>query len=229
MRAILWDLRLQMRYRILTVAAFITALYCALFQLLPASTRPVAAVVLIFSDPTTIGFIFVGVLVLFERAEGTLQAVIVSPLSELQYLWSKAISLTLVSVGCSVVMACVARGGIDFNVGLLVLGTALSSIMFVFVGIVGVVRVRSVNAYLVIVPQFLIPLALPLIPSLGIFESPLFYAIPTMGSIVLMDGSMGGRTLWELVYGVVILVAAISAAQWAALRAFERHVRRGGG
>lgn len=228
-KAVGWDLRLQVRYQIITVAVAITALYSIVFQLVPESVLDRLTVVLIFSDPTTIGFLFVGVLVLFERGAGTLQAVVVSPLSPAQYLWSKAISLTTVAVFCAIVMAVVGQRGFGFNLPLLVVSTALTSILLVFIGFSAVVRVRSVNAYLVVVPVFLLPLTLPLLPALGLLESPLFYVIPTTGSLVLLDAAVADRGLWEIVYGLGVLLVAIVLAQRWALVSFEQRVRRTGG
>jgi fluoroquinolone transport system permease protein len=228
-KAVLWDLRLQARYQILTVAAAITALYCVIFQLVPESVLDRLTVVLIFSDPTTIGFLFVGVLVLFERGAGTLQAVIVSPLSPGQYLWSKALSLTTVAVVCAVVMAVVGQRGFGFDVALVVVATALTSVLLVLIGFSAVVRVRSVNAYLVIVPLFLLPLTLPLLPVLGLVESPAFSLIPTTGSVVLLDAAVADRPLWEIGYGVGVLLVAIALAHRWALASFEQRVRRTGG
>lgn len=228
-KAVGWDLRLQLRYQIITVAVAITALYCLVFQLVPDSVLDRLTVVLIFSDPTTIGFLFVGVLVLFERGAGTLQAVVVSPLSPAQYLWSKAISLTAVAVFCAIVMAAVGQRGFGFNVPILVVSTALTSVLLVFIGFGAVVRVRSVNAYLVVVPVFLLPLTLPLLPVLEILESPLFYVIPTTGSLVLLDAAVADRAVWEIVYGLGFLLVAIAVAQRWALTSFEQRVRRTGG
>ncbi len=228
-RAVAWELLLQVRYQVVTVAVVVTVLYCVLLRLAPDSVRETLTVVVIFSDPTTLGFIFVGVLVLFERGAGTLQAVVVSPLSAVQYLWAKATSLTVVVVPCSVVIAAVSRGGLGFNVPVLVLGTGLTSVMLVFIGLIGVVRARSLNAYLVVTPLFLVPLMLPLAPYLLHTWFPLFYLVPTSGSVLLLDAAMTSAVGWEAVYGVCILVAAIVVVQRAARRSFEKHVRKAGG
>ena len=227
--AVVWDLRLQLRYQIVTVAAVVTALYAVIFALVPDSTLDRLTVVLIFSDPTTIGFLFVGVLVLFERGAGTLQAVVVTPLSPAQYLWSKAISLTSIAVVCAIVMAAVGQRGFDFNIPLVVVATALTSVLLVFIGFCAVVRVRSVNAYLIIVPLFLLPLTVPLLPALGLLDSPVFYAIPTHGSLLLLDAAVTSRPLWEIAYGVGVLVLATALALRWALSSFDRRVRRVGG
>lgn len=228
-RAVAWELLLQVRYQIVTVAAVVTVLYCVLLRLAPESARETLTVVIIFSDPTTLGFVFVGVLVLFERGAGTLQAVIVSPLSAVQYVWAKAASLTIIVVLCSVVIGAVSRGGFDFNVLMLVLGTGLTSVMLVFIGFIGAVRARSLNAYLIITPLFMIPLMLPMAPYLWFTWFPPFYLLPTSGSVFVIDAAMTGTVKWEAVYGVCILLAGIAVAQRVALNSFENYVRKVGG
>lgn len=227
MRAVAWDLRLQLRYQIVTVAAMITALYVIAFRLVPDGPPETLVVALVFSDPTTIGFLFVGVLVLFERGAGTLQAVIVTPLSTAQYLWSKAISLTLVAVACVVVMA--VASGRHGDIALVALATALSSLMLVFLGLGAVARVRSVNAYLIVVPVFLMPLTAPLVQTVGGIESWLWYPIPTHGSLLLLQAAFEPRPAAEIAYAIAILVVGIVLAERWSLSSFEHHVRLQGG
>lgn len=227
-RAVGWDLRLQARYQIVTVAVVVTAAYAALFRAVPASRATEVLVTLVFSDPTMIGFLFVGVMVLFERGANTLEAVVVTPLSASQYLWSKAISLTAIAVPCGLAMALAGRGP-RFDAVALVAGIALTSLLFVLLGFVAVARVRTVNAYLLIVPVFLAPLNLPFLGYLGIVESPLLYLLPTQASLVLLDSAFAARPAWELAYAVGFLALWIALALRLALRAFATSVRGSGG
>ena len=112
---------------------------------------------------------------------------------------------------------------------LFVVATALSSLLLVFIGLVAVVRVRSINAYLVIVPLFLVPLTLPLVQTIGNVESPLLYALPTHGSLLLLQAAFEPRPAGKIAYGVAILTAAITLAQRCAVSSFDRHVRTQGG
>ncbi len=228
LRAIRWDLKLQLRYHIVTIAALVTALYVLIFQVVPPGVLDDLSVVLVFSDPTTIGFLFIGVLVMFERGAGTLQAVVVTPLSPSQYLWSKAISLSTIAVSAALVMM-IAAHGIELGVVLVLLATALSSVFLAFLGFGAVARVRTVNAYLILIPPFLLPLSAPLLHFLGIVESPVFYLIPTQASFVLLRAAFEARPAWELVYGFGFLVVSnVAAFRWA-LRSFESRVRQAGG
>ena len=224
-RAVWWDLRLQLRYQVVTVAVAVTVLYAVLFRAIPTLRTDTAAVLLIFSDPTMIGFLFVGVMVLFERGANTLEAVVVTPLSSGQYLWSKAISLTLVALPCGAAMA-VAAHGPWINLGFLTAGLAMSSVLFVFVGFVAVARVRSVNEYLLIVPLYLVPATLPLLSLFEVVDSPLFYLVPTKASLVLLQATYTARPLWELLYAFAFLGLAVIGAYVWALRSFDRQVRQ---
>lgn len=227
-QAVCWDLRLQLRYQIVTVAVAVTVFYCLLFRAVPATRNDTVAVLLVFSDPTTFGFLFVGVLILFERGANTLQAVVVTPLSCGLYLWSKAISLTIIAVPCGCVMA-LASHGTAVNFALLVVAVAMSSVSFVFVGAVAAVKVRSVNAYLLLIPAFLAPAMVPILDTVGLLRSPLFYLLPTQGSLLLMEAAFAPRPAWQVCYAVAMLAAVVPLAFRWALREFDGGFRRLGG
>jgi fluoroquinolone transport system permease protein len=223
-RAVGWDLRLQLRHQIVTVALVVTAAYGTGLRLLPEDWRNDVTVLLVLSDPTMIGFLFVGALMLFERGAGTLHAVVVTPLSPSLYVWAKAVSLTVVSVVCALMMTAVGHGT-DFRPVPLIAAVVLTSVLFVFVGIAAVVRVRSLNEYLVIVPVFLVPLYLPLLGFLGLGGSALYHLLPTQASLLLIQRSLEPRPLWEVVYAVALLTASSAVAfRWAS-RSFDAHVR----
>lgn len=225
-RAVLWDLRLQVRYQIVTVAVVVTALYGLLFQAVPAARDDAVVVLLVFADPTTIGFLFIGVLVLFEKGSETLYAVVVTPLSPGQYLWSKALSLTAIALPCGVFIAVVGEGAAIRPLPLL-LGVALTSLGLVFIGFVAVARVRSVNEYLLIVPLYLVPATLPLVALSG-FESPLLYIFPTYGTVLLLEASVSTVPVWQQLYSVLILAVTVALSYRWALTTFARHVRQPG-
>lgn len=227
LRAVGWDLRLQIRYHIVTVAAIVTLLYAAVFRAVPPARSENVLIVLIFSDPSMLGFIFIGVLVLFERAANTLQAVVVTPLSPSQYLWSKALSLTTIAVPCGLAMA-IAGHGVHLNYPLLLAAITLTSLFFVFLGFVGVARARSTNEYLLLVPVFLSPATLPFLDFMGIAQSPAFYLIPTQASLILFQAAFRPRPLWEIVYAASFLLASLAAVFAWARHSFEHHIRAPG-
>ncbi|MBW1597678.1 ABC transporter permease [Streptomyces sp. JJ38] len=222
-RAVGWDLRLQLRHQIVTVALLVTAAYGVGLRLLPEDWLTDVTVLLVLADPTMIGFLFVGALVLFERGAGTLHAVAVTPLSPALYVWSKALSLTAISVVCATMMTAVGHGS-GFRPLPLLVATVLTSLFFVFIGLAAVVRVRSLNEYLLIVPVFLVPLYLPLLGFLGLGTSTLYYPLPTQASLLLIQRSLEARPWWEAGYAVALLTLSCAAAFVWAVRSFSAHL-----
>lgn len=53
------DLKLLVKYNIATVAIVITILYTALLKILPFDELTYLVIILIFTDPTAMGFIFI--------------------------------------------------------------------------------------------------------------------------------------------------------------------------
>lgn len=227
LRAIGWDLRLQLRYQIVTIAVVVTKLYSVILQGVPRPYVDPALVLLIFSDPSMLGFLFVGALVLFELGANTLEAVVVTPLSSSQYLWSKAISLTVISLPCGFAMAFAGHGA-GFDYLALFAAIALSSLLFVFLGLVGVARVRTVNEYLIRVPLFLIPTALPFLNFVGVTNSRVLYLIPSQASLILFQAAFERRPAWEIAYAVGYLLVWLLAAFFWARRSFDRYIRTPG-
>lgn len=221
-----WDVRLQHRYGFYAVYALVTVAYALALHVVPDGARSVLLPVVIFSDPAFLGFYFVGAIVLFEKGDGVLDALVTSPLSARAYLASKVVSLTILAVLASLVLA-VAGVGTDFDPLALVVGVSLTSALFVLLGFVTVARFDSLNAYFMIGITALAPFAIPLLGTAGLVRSPLFFLIPTQGSLALLGAAFGPVPAWEAVYAVGYLVAWIALAWIAAGRAFERHVVRG--
>lgn len=88
-----------------------------------------------------------GALVLLEKQQNTLQSLFVTPVKLSQYLWSKAISLTLLALLASVLIAFI-PGGLSHNWPLTLVAVGLSSLFFSFVGLGISAGAQSLNDYL---------------------------------------------------------------------------------
>lgn len=221
LRAIGWDIRFTIRYHILTVAIVITMLYTIIFKIIPGADITEVLVSLIFSDPSMLGFIFVGAMVLFEKDANTLQALTVTPVKPWQYLWSKATSLTLIALFCSIGMAFIGHG-FSIRMVYFIPAVVLTSLIFTFIGFIGVSRVKNFNQYIVLIPIFLLPAILPLADFYGLVRSPFFYLIPTHGSLLLFKAAFKEVSTLNILYSVVILCITV----WITYRIAERHYIR---
>ena len=223
---ILWDLKLQVRNNILTVAIFITVFYVALFLLLGLRGKDAILIALIFSDPTFLGFIFTGVLILFEKSANTLQALVVTPVKIWQYLFSKAISLTIItSVICLAMVF--ASHGFHFNYFYFLAANLLSSVLFIFLGFIGVAKVKSFNQYIIVIPLFITPLILPYLNFFGVTNTLWFYILPTQASFILFQGAFEKATAIETLYSIVYLSFSIWITYRISKKLFMKHIIRG--
>jgi fluoroquinolone transport system permease protein len=221
-----WDLILEVKYQILTVAIIVTALYCSIFLWFDTAALHQMVVFFIFSDPALLGFMFIGALVLFEKSANTIPALVVTPLKVGEYLWAKAISLTLIAMPCSTAMA-IAAYGFSINFGYFFLGVTLTSLFFVFFGFIGVARVKSLNHYLIIMGNLLVPFFLPFLNYLEITDLWLFYIIPSQGSLFLLEASFTEVAYWKILYSVFILLIWIFISFILAKRAYLKYLVQG--
>ncbi|MFC7203328.1 ABC transporter permease [Haloferax namakaokahaiae] len=223
-----WDARLQYRYGFYAIYAVVTALFIVGLKQLPASAQTSGLVLILFSDPGFLGFYFVGALVLFEKNEGVLDALVSSPLSVRDYLVSKAASLSFIALlGATTVALFVYGPGFDWV--WFVLGIGLTAVVFTLLGFVAVARFDTLNTYFMTAILYLTPLSLPLLDFFGIVEHPLVYLFPTQASLVLITAAFEAVPTWELAYGVGYLVVWMGLSYLLARRAFVRHIVRGTG
>ncbi|MBN2521305.1 MAG: ABC transporter permease [Bacteroidales bacterium] len=223
---IIWDLKLQVRNNILTIAIFVAAIYTGIFLGFNLKGYDDVLIALIYSDPAFMGFLFIGVLVLFEKSANTLQALVVTPIKTGQYLFSKAISLTLIAMVVCFAMV-FAGHGFRFNYLFFSLATFLSSILFVLIGFIGVAHVNTFNQYIIIIPLFLAPAALPFLNFFNATDTYWFYIIPTQASLLLFKAAFTSIPVFDLFYAIVYLLFSIGVAFVFAKKLFIKHIIRG--
>jgi fluoroquinolone transport system permease protein len=221
---ILLDFTMIIRNRILAVAAVITILYVAIIQVLPGESFTMVLTMLIFSDPVMLGFMFTGAMVLFEKNSNTLQALSVTPVRPGEYLLSKGIALTSVALAASLIMAV---AGLGFSFGLLYLGLAVvfSSLLFVYIGFIGVSRVKTFNQYFIVIPLFMLPTCLPLLNYFGATDTIAWYIVPTQASLILFTAAFEGTSgisSGDMVYALLYLPAATIASYRLAVGAYYK-------
>ena len=203
-----WEFILLYRYKIIHISLLSMFLYflsTQTVQSLQGQTQVHS--VLLFFDPAVIGIVFVGALVLFEKTENVLQALILTPMKTDDYLLSKIISLTLLSIISATVFISLMAvfNETAFNIIYLITGIILTTAMLILLGFIIVSRVQNINGYLLgIIISFLILTFPPLLNLFELFENPVFYLWPTQASFILLNGVFltSSLELWEIIYGI---------------------------
>lgn len=160
------SLTLQTRSFVYPATVVSTAVICGVVMMLPGRPlSPRLTAFFVFMDPATVGLSLVGAMVLSEKAQGT-SALAVTPVRPAAYVASRALSLTLLTLGSGLVVALVARGSALDPLRQLV-ALALCSAAAVLIGLFCVARAASMNQ---LVMMLLWVTTLLYLPLLGHFD-----------------------------------------------------------
>ncbi len=221
------DARLQLRnrvYLIVALAAF--GLAFGLRALFTPEQLHFSMPLVALSGVSLTTFVLVGVLLLLERGEGTLDVVMVSPLRPAEYLASKLVTVSALALVESALIAGIAYG-LGFSFPWLVLAVLLRASLVAAVGVAVGVRYRSITHFLLPVAALSVAFDLPILWYLELWPSPVFYLWPTLPSLLLAKAAFLPVDPLQLVYACVYGVLAVGAAVFWASRALDRFVVRG--
>ena len=220
---VICDVRLQVRNGFYYAAGFV-----ALFWVLALSQVPVENLgwfmpVFILSNLLMNTFYFIAGLVLLEKGEGTLMAQVVTPLRTREYLASKVITLTFLSLLENLLIVGLGYG-LDFGLLPLLVGMILAAAIYTLAGFVAVSRYDSINEYLF--PSFLYTLLFipPFLPYFGLGESWLFYLHPLQAPLLLTQAAFQPVAMWQWLYGVLYSGLWIGLFFWWSRQAFAQFV-----
>jgi fluoroquinolone transport system permease protein len=217
------DVRLQVRNGFYWAAGFVALYTILLLSLLNAETLEWIIPPFVFSNLLMNTFYFIGGLVLLEKAEGTLEAQVVTPLRTSEYLASKIVTLTALAI-----LENLAIVGLTFGLGVrivpLVAGMLLAGPVYALLGFAAVARYDSINEYLF--PSFIYAtlLAPPLLAYFGVWDGWWIFLHPLQPALVLMEGAVRPLGAGEWAYGLLGSVAWIVPAFLWSRRAFHRFV-----
>ncbi len=224
------DLRLQARNGFYHAVAFVLIIWAIVVSQLPSLNWVYLMPAVLLGNLLTVSFYFIGGLILLEKSEGTLEAQVVSPLTDGEYLASKLITLCALSLFESLVMVWTAVGS-ELDLLPMAAGIASASVLYSLAGFLAVSRYDSINEYIFPSVLYVVVLQLPYLHYFGLWESQVLYIHPLQGPLVLMSAAFvsASEGLWG--YGLGCSVAWIILAFLASRRAFQRFVvlREGAG
>ncbi len=222
------DVRLQVRNGFYWAAAFLLGTFAVLITQLPEFDWAPVMPVVVLGNLVLATFMFMGGLVLLEKDDGTLEAQVVTPLRTGEYLASKVVTLTALSLienAAIVLLAC----GIGFAVLPLVLGIVLASAIYCLTGFVAVARYDSINEYLFPSMLYIAAFSLPFLHYAGLWETPLMYLHPLQAPLVILKGAIFPLEAWEWIYGLLYSALWIAVTYVWSRRTFQRFVTASAG
>ena len=226
------DVTVQVRNNLYAIGIGVGGLIAVMLSQLSSPDQLFLAVptlMLLVVGGTTL--LYVAGMILFEKEEGTLNAVIVSPLRTSEYLCSKILTLTalatlesLIMIGGAMLIMSWSAEIIWPNIPILLIGIITIGVIYTLIGIVLIVRYDKITDFLMPMAAMATVLQLPFLYFLGIVEHPAFLIIPTSAPTVLMQGAYIQLAAWEWLYAIgYTALLIIALAIWAS-RAFHTHI-----
>lgn len=184
-RLICGDIHFQWKYGFYFIYFILTVLYVCGIAALTGHWKTDIASIMIYSDPAAMGLFFMGAIVLLEKSQKVLNAMVVSPVKVSEYILSKTVALIAISTVIALILGLVS--GSNHLPGIAV-GTALTSAIFTMLGIIAATRISNLNQFLIVIMPIEIVCFVP--PIVGLFvELPnIFCFFPFTACMNLITG-----------------------------------------
>ncbi|MDF2673019.1 MAG: hypothetical protein K0R09_1284 [Clostridiales bacterium] len=181
------DIRYQIKYGFYFLYLFMTIVYLGILYIVPDKYKDIGLSIIILTDPAMLGFFFIGGIWLLEKGEGLHKFYSISPLKPIEYIFSKASSLSIISTlsALSIVLFGIHK---TVNYPMLLLIVFIGSMIFTLLGLTLATYAHSVNNYLLISIPVEVFITLPPIlaafginhPILEVLPGTIFWQVVTM-------------------------------------------------
>ncbi len=217
------EIILQWRQGFWLVYFVFTAIYVTVLLSLPEKNRMLVSLILILSDTTMLGVIFIGALVLLEKQQAVILSLFVTPLEPSQYIWSKTLSLSLIAISMSILVY-LPVWHFSAYTPLLLATIAFTAGTFVLLGLGLAARIDTINQYFGLLMGVSMLLILPVLPYMLLEQHPIFLILPYVASLDLMLGALNPLPVWRILLDIVLLVAWGYIAYRYAIRRVTRYL-----
>jgi fluoroquinolone transport system permease protein len=218
------DLRFQVKQGFYTVYIFITLFYLFVLHYLPDGITSEVIPILVFSDPSVVGFFFIGAIVMLEKTQGVLQYLVITPLRSKEYLTAKAISLAVLAITAGAAISGFAYPG-RIHWALFLPSVLLTSVFFTLYGFIAAAGCKSMNQYLIRMVPYLLFIVLPcfsmFLPSSFNF---LFDVFPCVAALKLIYGAFQPVAAAETLFCLIYLAGFDLLMIFAVNRVFTRKI-----
>ncbi len=228
------DMIVQIRNHIYTISLSLAILFSVLFSIILKAEHiktVIPATMLLIVGGTTL--VFIGGLVLDEKENGILSALILSPLKIGEYLWSKIITLTLLStievgimIGGPIAYFYYSGGTPLPNLIILFFGVLVLNLLYTLLGIGLTVRYKKITDYMLPIVMIMIVLQLPIIFFGNVLKSPFFLVIPSSAPVMVIQGAFEKLASWEWIYAIGYNIIILSGLIKWAFQSYDRHIVR---
>lgn len=200
------EILLQWRQGFWMIYLVVSVIYAIILLTLPLEKRMMVSLILILSDTTMLGVIFIGALILLEKQQNVQQSLFVTPLRPGLYLWSKTLSLSLIAISASIIIYLPVWNFSGYTI-LIFFTTLVTAVIFAMLGLGVATRVNTINQYFGRIMAVSMLISLPVVPYLLLDFHPAFLVLPYIASLDIMLGSLNQLPTWRILLDILLLMA----------------------
>jgi len=203
------ELKVGIRSRTYPLYMLVALFYGLILRAVPEAYKITSSQLLLFMEPALVGFMFVGALILFEKKDGVLSALAVSPAEFRNYYWAKTLLMAFLSIIAAVVMIVIGVG-VSTRYFYAFWGVLLSSIVYTLIGVGLVAKHKSLDDYFIVLLGVLIISILPFLGFHNIIENDIInkilYIIPSYSSIYLLRAGFVSVAMEKIIFSSAYLL-----------------------
>lgn len=203
------EARLLWRFNAVAAAVGVTVGWVMVLRVVPAGAREIVAPLVLLTDVTALGFLFVPAMIVLERVEGVEAALRVTPVRGAERVAVRvgAVSTLSLVAGLAVIVATGLSDVAPRLLGLVALSSLFGLIAFALTG-----TSANLTTFLTRAPLVAVPMIVPaLVHLLGVVDTPLLQLSPVTGAVDLLRGEQRwGGLAWLAAW---IAAAAVVAAR----------------
>jgi fluoroquinolone transport system permease protein len=220
------DVRFQLKQGFYLVYVMLTFIYMIILAKFPPEWKELAVPLVVFSDPSMVGFFFIGAIVMLEKVQGVLQYVIVTPLRSIEYLLAKVLSLTILAISAATMIVLVTYHE-PLNWFILIAGITLTSSFFVLYGFIAAADCTTMNQYFIKMIPYMLLIVLPCFSLIGFPYSWIFNVFPSVAGLQLVFGAFNGLGIKGILALIIYLIVVNIALLFYVKNIFENMVTKG--
>ena len=218
------DLIFQAKQGFLIVYLAVAVLYVIILSQLPESILQYAVPIVVFSDPSILGLIFIGGILMLEKEQGITSYLAVTPLRFYEYIVSKTVSLGLLSLVISLAVSLTAYPA-PANYFIICIVILLVSAFFTLMGYIVAEKSSSVNQFIMRAVPYIALAIIPCFSLIGFKLSELFCIIPSVAALKLLIGAYTGINPFFAAGIIAYLIAWDAALAILAKRTYLKKFR----
>ncbi len=227
--------RLQ-RYNIITASAVVALIWIGVLYLTELPDITLIFPLLIYVDCTSMAILMVGVTIFFEKQEGSLRTMLVTPINKFDYLLTKTVVAIISSVITLLILYLYAINFKALNLNFIVLlgGVTLVALFHSMVGFLLTYQSRDFTSLLVNMIKYMFIFMLPtLFEHVRIIQhevvEKILYIAPTKAAMLLLYSSTGEVATGDLIYALLYMGLGSAVLFVLALKQFDQFAAKESG